>query len=168
METQYLVTHISVKLTSGYEAFTQAFEKALGRLDLPALQQAKHDPQAVEAAIKAMQGQEGMSLFGIDNLGQLISLTGPPRTAKKYFVGNFLRASQIISGEIRLGLYAPLRVLVYEKEDKTAYVEYELPSSQFSRFGDPLITQSGIGLDGKLERLIAMCDQTQANTDEKP
>jgi uncharacterized protein (DUF302 family) len=162
METQYLVTHISVKLKSRYDAFTAAFEQALGKLDLPSLQKAGHDPQALEAAIQAMQGQEGMSLFSVDNLGQLLSLTGPLRTAKKYFVGNFQRASEIISGEIRLGLYAPLRVLVYEAENGNAYVEYELPSSQFSRFGDELITQSGFGLDGKLEKLINSCDEHAA------
>lgn len=159
MKIEYLVTHVSVKLGSQYEAFITAFERSLGKMDLEALQKAAGDPLARQAAIEAMQGEEGMTLFSSDNLGQLLSLTGPKRTAKRYFVGNFQRASQIISSEIRLGLYAPLRVLVYENEDKIAYVEYELPSSQFSRFGDALITQSGFGLDGKLERLIALSDQ---------
>ncbi|MBT2560075.1 DUF302 domain-containing protein [Pedobacter sp. ISL-68] len=158
MKTEYFVTHLSVPLKSNYQAFTQELEKALGKLDLPALAKAGHDSKATELAIMAMQGEEGMTLFNLEDLGQLLSLNGPPRTGKRYFVGNYQRASQIISSDIRLGLYAPLRVLVYETENGSAHVEYELPSSQFSRFGVELITKSGLGLDGKLERLIAACD----------
>jgi len=166
MTTQYLVTHISVKLASSYQTFTQALEAALGKLDVPALEKAGHDADATQLAIKAMQGEEGMTLFNVEDLGKLLSLNGPSRTAKRYFVGNYMRASQIISTDMRLGLYAPLRVLVYEAEDKTAYVEYELPSSQFSRFNNVLITQSGLGLDVKLQHLIAFADQHGASINQ--
>ncbi|EHQ26115.1 DUF302 domain-containing protein [Mucilaginibacter paludis] len=159
METQYTVTHISVKLESGFAEFTRELEAALGRLDVPALTKAGHDAEATTLAIKAMQGEDGMTLFNIEDLGHLLSLNGPSRTAKRYFVGNYLRASQIISTDIRLGLYAPLRVLVYEAEDQTAYAEYDLPSSQFSMFGDELITKSGFGLDTKLKNIITLADE---------
>ena len=159
MKIEYTVTHISQKLSSNFLAFTSEIEAALGRLDMPALQKAGHDAEATEIAIKTMQGEEGMTLFNVEDLGKLLSLNGPQRTAKRYFVGNYLRASQIISSDIRLGLYAPIRVLVYEAEDKAAYVEYELPSSQFSRFGDEMITKSGFGLDEKLKNLIAIADE---------
>jgi uncharacterized protein (DUF302 family) len=165
MTTEYLVTHVSVKLESNYEAFTGAFEAALGRFDVPALQKAGHDAGATETAIKSMQGEEGMTLFNVEDLGKLLSFNGPSRTAKRYFVGNYLRASQIISMDIRLGLYAPLRVLVYETEDKIAFVEYDLPSSQFSMFGNELIMKSGLGLDQKLKNLIAIADQRGTSTD---
>ncbi|MET3501372.1 uncharacterized protein (DUF302 family) [Mucilaginibacter rubeus] len=159
METQYTVTHISIKLASGFDEFTQALEAALGRLNVAALTTAGHDADATNLAIKAMQGEEGMTLFNVEDLGHLLSLNGPSRTAKRYFIGNYLRASQIISTDLRLGLYAPLRVLVYEADDQTAYVEYDLPSSQFSRFGNELITQSGFGLDNKLKNLITLADE---------
>ena len=167
MKTEYVVTHLSVKLASSFEGFTRELEAALKRLDVPALAKAGHDPVAVDLAIKAMQGEEGMTLFNVEDLGHLLSLNGPARTAKRYFIGNYQRASQIISMDIRLGLYAPLRVLVYETEDKTVYAAYDLPSSQFSTFGNELITQSGLGLDGKLERLIAICDERGKLTDDE-
>ncbi|WP_179414605.1 hypothetical protein HDF19_00320 [Mucilaginibacter sp. E4BP6] len=56
METQYTVTHISVKLESGFAAFTRELEAALGRLDVQALTNAGHDAEATTLAIKAMQG----------------------------------------------------------------------------------------------------------------
>ena len=158
MTTQYTVIHESVRLLSGFEDFTRELEAALGRLDLPALEKAGHDPEATTAAIASMQGEEGMTLFNVEDLGKLLSLNGPPRTAKRYFVGNYRRASQIISMDLRLGLYAPLRVLVYQAEDKTAYAEYDLPSSQFAGFGNELVKQSGLALDTKLKNLIALAD----------
>jgi uncharacterized protein (DUF302 family) len=161
MKTEYLVTHLSIKLKSSFEAFTQELENALGKMDLPALANAGHDTEAADQVKLAIQGEEGMTLFNMEDLGHLLSLNGPFRKAKKYFVGNYQRASQIISDDIRLGLYAPLRLLVYEADDKSAHIEYELPSSQFSRFGNELITHSGYGLDGKLERLIESCDQSE-------
>lgn len=159
METQYTVTHISVKLNSGFVSFTRELEAALGKLDLPSLAKAGHNAEATEAAIKTMQGIEGMTLFNVEDLGHLLSLNGPPRTAKRYFVGNYLRASQIVSDDIRLGLYAPLRVLVYQSDDQSTHVEYDLPSSQFSNFGNELITKSGFALDTKLANLIAFADK---------
>ena len=159
METQYIATHLSIKLASDFTSFTSAFEAALGKLDLPALEKAGHDAQATEVAIKAMQGEEGMTLFNVEDLGKLLSLNGPPRNAKRYFVGNYQRASQIISADIRLGLYAPLRVLVYKTEDNNTYVEYDLPSSQFSMFDNDLISKSGLALDIKLKNLIALADE---------
>jgi len=158
METHYTVTHISVKLASSFADFTKELEAALGRLDVPALTKAGHNAEATTLAIKAMQGEEDMTLFNVEDLGHLLSLNGPPRKAKRYFVGNYLRASRIISIDLRLGLYAPLRVLVYEAEDQTSYAAYDLPSSQFSMFDNELITQSGFGLDAKLKNLITLAD----------
>lgn len=158
MTRQYMVTHQTVKLDSGFGDFTRELEAALGRLDVPALEKAGQDKAATEAAIRSMQGAEGMTLFNVEDLGQLLSLNGPPRTARRYYVGNYMRAFQIVSADIRLGLYAPLRVLVYEAEDKTAYVEYDLPSTQFAGFDNELIAQSGLALDTKLQNLIVLAD----------
>jgi uncharacterized protein (DUF302 family) len=159
MTTEYIVTHLSVKLESGFASFTHQLESALGRLDLAVLKEAGRDAGATETAIRSMQGEEGMTLFNVEDVGQLLSLNGPPRAAKRYFVGNYLRAAQIISTDLRLALYAPLRVLVYEAEDGSAHVEYDLPSSQFSQFNNELIKQSGLALDNKLKNLIAIADQ---------
>lgn len=112
MENEYSVKHISVKLESTFEAFTAQFEAALGRLNFAALEKAGHDPVATETEIQKMQGEEGMSLFNVEDLGKLLSLNGPSKKAKQYFVGNYLRASQIISMDLRLGLYAPLRACI--------------------------------------------------------
>lgn len=123
MKTEYLVTHLSVKLKSNFETFTHELETALGKMDLPALAQAGHDPKAADLVKQAIQGEGGMTLFNLEDLGHLLGLNSPFKKAKKYFVGNYQRASQIISNDIRLGLYAPLRLLVYEADDQSAHIE---------------------------------------------
>lgn len=159
MISTYTVLHQSIHLMSSYAAFTEALEASLGKLDLKALATAGHDATASAQAISGMQGIEGLTLFHTEDLGALLSLNGPERKAKRYFVGNYSRASQIIRQDIRLGLYAPLRVLVYETEDGKAVAEFELPSTQFARFEDELIRQSGLALDHKLETAIKLTDQ---------
>lgn len=159
MTTEYNAIHLSVTLQSNFEDFTRALEGALGRLDLEVLKKAGQDAEATAAAIKTMQGEEDMTLFNVEDLGYLLSLNGPPRKAKRYFIGNYMRAFQVVSAEIRLGLYAPLRVLVYAAADGTVHVEYDLPSSQFAQFDNELIQQSGLGLDTRLKNLITLADQ---------
>lgn len=159
MEKEYSATLVSVNLQSTFEAFTQQLEASLGRLNLSALEKAAHDPVVVEAEIKKMLGEESLVLFTVEDLGQLLSLTGQAKKAKRYFVGNFLMASKIISMDLRLGLYAPIRVLVYESEDSTVTVDYEKPSSLFSRLDNELISKTSLGLDTKLKNIIESSDK---------
>ena len=57
--------------------------------------------------------------------------------------------------DIRAGLYAPLRVLLYENEDGKPCVEYDKPSSLFGQFGDDRISPTAAMLDQKLEALVS-------------
>jgi hypothetical protein len=57
--------------------------------------------------------------------------------------------------DIRAGLYAPLRLLVYEDERGKTCVEYDRPSSLFGQFGDARVTEVATMLDRKLEELVA-------------
>ena len=53
------------------------------------------------------------------------------------------------------GLYAPLRVLVYEDDRGRTCLEYDKPSSLFGQFNDDRIASVASVLDRKLEDLIA-------------
>jgi uncharacterized protein (DUF302 family) len=61
--------------------------------------------------------------------------------------------------DIRAGLYAPLRVLIYENEQGKTCVEYDKPSSQFGQFGNAKVTEVAAMLDSKLEQLVAKAVQ---------
>ena len=57
--------------------------------------------------------------------------------------------------DIQAGLYAPLRVLIYENEEGKTRVEYDRPSSLFGQFNDDRIAPVASMLDRKLEALVA-------------
>ena len=72
----------------------------------------------------------------------------------QYVVGNPLLAIQMTQHDIRAGLYAPLRVLLYEDEQGKTCVEYDKPSSLFGQFGNANINEVAAMLDQKLEQLV--------------
>jgi uncharacterized protein (DUF302 family) len=61
--------------------------------------------------------------------------------------------------DIRAALYAPLRVLVYERTAGQTIVEYDQPSSQFGQFGRTDVTEVARTLDVKLERVLAQAGE---------
>ena len=135
---------------------TTAFERQLGRFE-PGVYQAlaaSGDAEGARAKIEAMAGPSGFMLFGTSDHGALLRLAGQKRKAIQYVVGNPLFALQMTQHDIRASLYAPLRVLLYEKEGKTC-VEYDRPSSLFGQFGDDRIAPTAAMLDRKLEALVA-------------
>jgi uncharacterized protein (DUF302 family) len=54
--------------------------------------------------------------------------------------------------DIRAGLYAPLRVLLYEDDEGKSCVEYDKPSSLLGQFGNAEVTKVAAMLDRKLEQ----------------
>jgi hypothetical protein len=153
------VIHLSVDVSSDYVQFTTKLESILGRLDFGILSQVMENPEFVKnAIINQMQGAFELILFNQYDHGSLLNIWGKPRKAKQYLIGNPYTASTMTRFDIRAGLYAPLRVLVFERDDKKAQIEYDLPSSLFGQFGIPEVTSEGIGLDRKMERLINETD----------
>ena len=94
-------------------------------------------------------------LFGTQDHGALLRLAGQRRKAVQYVVGNPLFALQMTQHDIRAGLYAPLRVLLYEDERGRTCLEYDKPSSLFGQFQNDRISPTAAMLDKKLEALIA-------------
>src|SRR5262249_18717903 len=113
------------------------------------------DTEAAKARIGAMAGPSGFMLFGTTDHGALLRLAGQKRKAVQFVVGNPLIALQMTQHDLRAGLYAPLRVLLYENEAGKTCLEYDRPSSLFGQFGDDRITPVASMLDRKLEALVA-------------
>ena len=113
------------------------------------------DVEEVRAKIEAMAGPSGFMLFGTQDHGTLLRLAGQKRKAIQYVVGSPLFALQMTQHGIRAGLYAPLRVLIYENEEGKTCVEYDKPSSLFGQFNDDRIASVASMLDRKLEALVA-------------
>ena len=156
-DNQFTVDHVRRTTDKPFGDVTTAFERQLGRFE-PGVYQALAaggDAEGARAKIEAMAGPSGFMLFGTNDHGSLLRLAGQNRKAIQYVVGNPLFALQMTQHDIRAGLYAPLRVLIYENDAGKTCVEYDRPSTLFGQFGNERITPTAAMLDRKLEALVA-------------
>jgi len=154
----YGIEHVRVDTAKEFAEVTKDFERQLGQYD-PAVFQAFRaaPPQAddARARIEAMIGPSGLVLFGTTDHGGLVSLFEmTKKQAIQYVVGNPLIAIRMTRHNLAAGLYAPLRVLIYEADGKT-HLEYDKPSSVLGQFNDDRISSVAAMLDRKLEDLVA-------------
>jgi uncharacterized protein (DUF302 family) len=149
--------HVHVVADKPIDKVTRAFEQQLGQFDPEVYKSlaAGDDPDKVRVKLEAMVGPSGFMLFRTSDHGALLRLAGQKKKAIQYLVGNPLFAIQMTQHDIRAGLYAPLRVLIYENEQDRTCVEYDRPSSLFGQFGNEKVTLVARMLDDKLEKLVA-------------
>jgi uncharacterized protein (DUF302 family) len=153
MERTIEVRHVSMEVNADFERFTQNLERSLSRFDPSLYKGLETDPLSVQKRLEKAAG-EGLMLFNIREHGKLLNIVGAPRKAKQYVLGNPLVAIRMTRHDIRAGLYAPLRILVYEADDRVTRVEFDLPSSLFGQFDNPEVTAVARSLDIKLASLI--------------
>ena len=151
------VKHVRVKTEKSFGEVAAALEARMGRFDPAVYDQLRRGdaPEAVRARLEGMVGPSGFMLFRTSDHGALLRLVGQKKKAVQYLVGNPLFAIQMTQHDVRAGLYAPLRVLLYENEDGKTCVEYDRPSSLFGQFGNAKVTEVATMLDRKLEQLVA-------------
>jgi uncharacterized protein (DUF302 family) len=149
------VLHRSVTIDGDFEPFTAALEKVLGHFPADVQQDIIERPQLAEQRLKAAEGAQELMIFLVFDHGAALNMVGARGNAKQYLIGNPLTAIQMSQHDIRAALYAPLRVLVYEKKAGQTIVEYDQPSSLFGQFGREDVTHVALTLDMKLEQVIA-------------
>jgi uncharacterized protein (DUF302 family) len=159
--SRIVVDHVQVLSDKPFEKVRKAFEQPLGQFNPEVYQAltAGEDAEKVRARIEVMVGPSGFMLFKTSDHGALLRLAGQTRKAIQYLVGNPLLAVQMTRHDIRAGLYAPLRVLIYENEAGKTCVEYNRPSSLFGQFGSAKVKEVATMLDQKLEQLVAQAIQ---------
>jgi uncharacterized protein (DUF302 family) len=156
-DSRFVVDHVRLETDKPFEEVTKAFERQLGTFDpdVRKLATESGDTEAARARIEAMAGPSGFMLFGTTDHGALLRIVGQKRKAIQYVVGNPLLALQMTQHDLRAGLYAPLRVLVYEDERGRTCLEYDRPSSLFGQFQNDCISPTAAMLDKKLAALVA-------------
>jgi len=102
---------------------------------------------------KLETGPELAIFLSLDH-GSLLRITGHARKAVQYDIGNPLTASRMTRHQLAAGLYAPLRVVLYEDQAGGSVFEYDRPSSLFGQFGDQQVSDVARGLDVALERAL--------------
>jgi uncharacterized protein (DUF302 family) len=149
------VLHRSITIAGEFDAFTAALEKILGRFPAGVQHDIIEQPRVAEQRLEAAAGAQGLMIFSVFDHGAALNMVAARRKAKQYLIGNPLTAIKMSQHDIRAALYAPLRVLVYEKKAGQTVVEYDQPSSLFGQFGREDVTSVALGLDSGLEKVIA-------------
>jgi uncharacterized protein (DUF302 family) len=151
------IEHVHVETEKPFGAVTAALEARMGKFDQAVYEELRSgaDPETVRTRLEGMVGPSGFMIFRTSDHGALLRLVGQTKKAAQYLLGNPLFAIQMTQHDIRAGLYAPLRILVYEDEGGKTCVEYDRPSSLFGQFGNASVTDVATMLDRKLEELVA-------------
>jgi uncharacterized protein (DUF302 family) len=169
-ESRFTVDRVRLETNKPSEEVAKALERQLGTFDPDVRRAATEsgDTEAAKARIAAMAGRSGFMLFGTTDHGALLRLVGQKRKAVQYVVGNPLFALQMTQHDIRAGLYAPLRMLLYENDEGRTCVEYDKPSSLFGQFSDDRISTTAATLDRKLEALVTAAIELPVNKETIP
>ena len=145
------VEHVTIKTTKKFAEVEAALESRVPQLD-PAMAAALANGNE-QRATELERGAQ-LFIFQKRDHGALPQVTGRPRNALQYEIGNPHTASKMTRHRLAAGLYAPLRVILYEDETGGSILEYDRPSSLFGQYGDESVMEVGRYLDAALEAAL--------------
>ena len=110
--------------------------------------------ERVRSDLKAIQGDAGLVVFSIAMHGDWLQIISGKRKAAQYVIGNVLVSTRMTQYQLAAGLYAPLRIMLYENDAGTATLEYDQPSSLFGQYGDERVTAVAKELDRAIYNVL--------------
>ncbi|MBD2361359.1 DUF302 domain-containing protein [Anabaena minutissima FACHB-250] len=165
METLTLLSemHIMVSSNKSFEEFTTAIEAIAQKdqIDLAGVEEmvlASQSWEEFQEALESKIGTRSLMTFAIIDHGSLMSLAFKDTKAKLYVIGNPLIARQMLEENLGVGLYVPLRMLVYEDQEGRTQITYNQPSFVLGQFQNPKILAIAQMLDRKLEEIISTAE----------
>ena len=157
------VEHIIIRSTKSFADVRANLEQLLPQLNpkIPSLM-VSGDTKRLQEKLDA--GPE-LAIFLSRDHGGLLRIAGQARKAVQYEIGNPLTASKMTRHQLAAGLYAPLRVVLYEDQEGGSVFEYDRPSSLFGQFGDQQVNDVARGLDVALERTLSHATSSASTSD---
>lgn len=114
---------------------------------------AKGDAEAVRRELEA---GPPLLIFVKRDHGIANEMIDRRRKIVQYEIGNPLTASKMTSKVCAAGIYAPLRIVLYEDASGGSTFEYDLPSAQFGQFENADVLEVGKMLDQEIEKALKM------------
>jgi hypothetical protein len=152
----FTVERIDVATKASFEQATATFEENVPTADttlLARLVEARSSAAEIQVALAHMQGDLEFMIFAKLVQGSLTSLLGTPKKLSVYLIGNPVIANRMFERNRAAGLYAPLRVALYEDPSGTVHFAYDRPSSLLGSFDDAEIDAVAALLDDKMATL---------------
>jgi len=150
------VEHIRIASARPFAEVRRKLEDSVPKLD-PSIAEALARGDQKRAQDYDENGPK-LSIFLAREHGALLQIAGGKRSAVQYEIGNPLTATKMTRHRLPAGLYAPLRVVLFEDEQGRGIFEYDRPSSFFGQFGDERVTEVGRYLDATLAALRNAAD----------
>jgi uncharacterized protein (DUF302 family) len=149
-----IVEHIRIDTARGFDEVRTELDR-LPRFD-DRIRVLLHfgDAARVRVELEKLQGAAGLTLFSVATHGDWLQIKDHARKALQYVIGNVLISTQMTQHEPAAGLYAPLRVMLYENSAGLATLEYDRPSTLFGQYGDERVTAIARELDFKIHDLL--------------
>ncbi len=147
---------VEVISTKSFSETIAAFERRIPMADSTAFGRLVADDAStreIEDVIEGMVGDLGFLILAKLDQGPLVSLMGKKKKMTVYLIGNPVLANQMFERNPAIGVYAPLRVSVYEGQDGKTRVTYDRPSTLLEQFGDEDVKSVARMLDEKMSRL---------------
>ena len=162
---RYEVERIDILLQRTFPEACAALEEQAPKADVAAFVKmvtSGWDARRIELAIQGMVGELGFMILGKLEQGPLVSVLGKPKKMSLYLIGNPVLANRMYDQRAAVGLYAPLRALIYEDEKGTCHFTYEKPSTVLEQFSDDEIRAVARLLDQKMEQLATRLEGAAA------
>lgn len=152
------VERVDVISTKPFAEVVTTLEQHVPIADMPAILKmitSRLTAQEIERTIGGMVGELGFLVLAKLDQGPLVSLLGKPKKMTLYLIGNPVLANRMYEQHTAVGLYAPLRVSVYEDYDSKCHLTYERPSTLLEQFQNEEVRAVARLLDQKMESLAA-------------
>jgi hypothetical protein len=153
---RFTVERIDVTTERSFEQATAAFEENVPAADttmLTRLVETQASAREIQAAVALAQGDLELMILAKVVQGSLTSLLGTPKKLSVYLIGNPVIANRLFERNRGAGLYAPLRVSLYEDPSGKVHIAYDRPSSLLGSFEDAEINAVAALLDEKMATL---------------
>ncbi|GAA4208816.1 hypothetical protein GCM10022252_74510 [Streptosporangium oxazolinicum] len=160
----HTVTHEVNRLTIGvsapFQEFRERYERAVPTIDTGRFERLIRDNADWDTVVRATaeNAPHHFLIYWRFDAPPLMRLAGDPWLCVEYLMGNHTTAQRMFHRDPAVLLYAPLRTAIYQDPGGTTCFAVDQPSTRFSSFGDPGITQIGLELDDKLAALLEYLD----------
>ena len=149
------VEHVRITTTKPFAQVKSAIESKLQRYNERAATMLRTgDPEGARKELERIASPSGLMIVQSLDPGIALVLRGGARNSMEYGIGNVLTATEMTQYRMGAGLYAPIRVLVYEDEGGGTVIEYDRPSSQFGIFGSKQVDAVAARLDSQLNSVL--------------
>jgi hypothetical protein len=147
---------MAVAVGAGFADFRDRYEQSVPPLDAERFAAFVRDAADWDTVVRAAaeNAPHHFIRYWTVDVGSLMQLAGDSPRCSSYLMGNHTIAERMYRHDPGIMLYAPLRTAIHEDANGITWFSVDQPSTRFSSFGDPAITDVGLELDHELAALL--------------